>query len=363
MPFKSNACRWVAMAAALVCGFATGPSRAIAQAAPLRTFNVDIAQTSVSGLSSGAYMAVQFEVAHSKIVKGAGVIAGGPYFCAQGSVGTAIAVCSCTFAPLCRTADGATDVPALVDVTRRFEQNGAIDATSNLSTHRVYLFSGALDGKVPPPVVRDLAKYYKAFMPQANVKLVANVRANHAMPTASFGTPCNTSETPYIARCNFDAAGEPLKWIHGSLQPARTGRLGGTFVEFDQAEFLSDPTAHGLDTSGWLYVPASCSAGHECRVHVAFHGCRQGQHFSALSLPFAPIGAPFGKTFVEHAGYNRWADTNRIIVLYPQAVATLTNPQGCWDWWGYDDANYAVKAGRQIAAVRAMIDRIASGRK
>jgi poly(3-hydroxybutyrate) depolymerase len=348
---------------AAICWLATITLQAVAQAAPLQAFNVDIAQTSVSGLSSGAYMAVQFEVAHSSIVKGAGVIAGGPYFCAQGNLGTATAVCSCTtFAPLCRTADGATDVPTLVSATRRFEQSGAIDATSNLSNHRVYLFSGALDTKVPPPVVRDLAKYYKQFMPQGSVRLVGSIKANHAMPTASFGNPCNTSNTPYIDRCNFDAAGELLKWIHGSLQPARTGQLGGTFVEFDQSEFLPNPMTHGLDTSGWIYVPASCGAGQRCRVHVAFHGCRQGQNFSALSLPFAPIGAPFGKTFIEHAGYNRWADTNKIIVLYPQAVATFANPQGCWDWWGYDDANYAVKAGRQIAAVRAMVDRIASGR-
>jgi hypothetical protein len=44
-------------------------------------------------------------------------------------------------------------------------------------------------------------------------------------------------------------------------------------------------------------------------------------------------------------------------------VATLANPQGCWDWWNYDDENYAGKTGRQIAAVRAMVDRIASGRR
>ena len=95
---------------------------------------------------------------------------------------------------------------------------------------------------------------------------------------------------------------------------------------------------------------------------MALHGCRQGQSFSALSLPFAPIGAPFGRTFIDHAGYNRWADTNDIIVLYPQAVATLMNPQGCWDWWGYDGSNYAVKAGHQIAAIRAMVDRLTSAR-
>jgi poly(3-hydroxybutyrate) depolymerase len=39
--------------------------------------------------------------------------------------------------------------------------------------------------------------------------------------------------------------------------------------------------------------------------------------------------------YINHAGYNRWADTNGIIVLYPQAAASSgipLNPNGCWDW-------------------------------
>ena len=361
MNFKWQVVRWVLRVLATIAGVAPGFS-ANAQATRLQAFNVDIQQTSVSGLSSGGYMAVQFEVANSTVVKGAGIIAGGPYFCAQGSVSTATAVCSCTtFAPLCRTADGATDVTALAQATERFARNGDIDAPANLARHRVYLFSGALDSKVPPPVMRDLASYYRKFMPAANLHFVGNVKANHAMPTLSFGNPCSSSETPYIDRCRFDAAGQLMDWIYGPLQPARPGPLQGTFIEFDQSEFLASPTAHGLDNTGWLYVPQACQGGQPCRLHVAFHGCRQGQSFSPLTLPFAPIGAPYGRTFVDHAGYNRWADTNAIIVLYPQAVATFANPQGCWDWWGYDDANYAIKSGRQMAAIRAMVDRIASG--
>jgi poly(3-hydroxybutyrate) depolymerase len=68
---------------------------------------------------------------------------------------------------------------------------------------------------------------------------------------------------------------------------------------------------------------------------------------------------PFGTTFVRNAGYNRWAEANRIVVLYPQAEATPANPLGCWDWWAYDDPEYAKKTGRQMAAVKAMIDAIA----
>ena len=41
---------------------------------PLPALGADIAQTSVSGISSGAYMAGQFEIAHSKLVVGAAII-------------------------------------------------------------------------------------------------------------------------------------------------------------------------------------------------------------------------------------------------------------------------------------------------
>jgi len=65
-----------------------------ARAAPrLGGHGADLSETSVSGVSSGGYMAVQFHVAHSRLVKGAGVLAGGPYYCAQGSVWTATYNC------------------------------------------------------------------------------------------------------------------------------------------------------------------------------------------------------------------------------------------------------------------------------
>lgn len=40
--------------------------------------------------------------------------------------------------------------------------------------------------------------------------------------------------------------------------------------------------------------------------------------------------------YVSHAGYNEVGEANNIIILYPQVQPTgLTNPNGCWDWWGY----------------------------
>lgn len=42
--------------------------------------------TTVSGISSGAFFSVQMQVAYSSLIAGAGVIAGGPYYCAQGNM-------------------------------------------------------------------------------------------------------------------------------------------------------------------------------------------------------------------------------------------------------------------------------------
>ncbi len=98
-------------------------SQSGAQVVALPAFNADIKETSVSGLSSGGFMAVQFDVAYSSIIKGAGVIAGGPYFCARGNLNTATTVCSCTLSPFfCQVAPGGTNVPELIKSHRSERQ-------------------------------------------------------------------------------------------------------------------------------------------------------------------------------------------------------------------------------------------------
>lgn len=329
-----------------------------AHAAPvaLQKFNVDISQTSVSGLSSGGFMAVQFGVAYSSIVTGVGVIAGGPYYCAQGDVNIATTKCSCTGLPLfssCEVTPGSTNVKQLVAITDQRASDRAIDATANIAGQRIWMFSGAADSVVPPPVMDDLLDYYRNYGSESNIRYRNDIKAEHAMPTDSFGNACGELGKPYINNCGFDAAGELLKWIYGSLRPKNANGLSGRFIEFDQSEFVSDynPAAHGLDNNGYAYVPAKCdkNINQRCRVHVAFHGCQQ----NADSID---------DKFIRHAGYNQWADTNNIIVLYPQTTSHfLRNPKACWNWFDFNrnDPDYASKNGRQMLAVKRMIDRIA----
>jgi hypothetical protein len=170
------------------------------------------------------------------------------------------------------------------------------------------------------------------------------------MPTDFFGNGCATNGSPYVNNCNFDTAGEILKQLYGPLNAKNAGLLTGSFINFDQAAFWGNhnPNTYSMASSGYAYVPAACSSGQACRLHVAFHGCLQS-------------ASVVGTAYYQNAGYNRWADTNNIVVLYPQTIVTSNNPGGCWDWWGYEDVNFPAKSGGQMVAIKTMIDKIVSG--
>jgi poly(3-hydroxybutyrate) depolymerase len=305
-------------------------------AVPLPALKTDPNEVSVSGLSAGAFMAVQLHVAYSATFKkGAGVVAGGPFYCAEGSVTNATGRCM----------THATSIPVatLVSTTNSWAASALIDPVANLNASKVYLFSGTSDATVKPAVMNDLQTYYQSFVPAANTVYKNTIGAGHAMVTDDFGGTCSTTASPYINNCGFDLAGEMLKHLHGTLNARNNGTLSGSFTEFDQSAFV---TGHGMAATGWVYVPQSCATGTTCRVHVALHGCKQNV-------------ATVGDTYVRNTGYNRWADTNNMIVLYPQTSTAATN--SCFDWWGYDSANYAKKSGPQMAAIKAMVDKLGSG--
>jgi len=300
-------------------------------------------------------MAVQMQVAHSATVHGVGVIGAGPYYCAQDSV----------FAAMygCMTPGFWGRLPAtatLKSATESFAASGSIDATSNLGSARVWLFSGTKDTTVKPAVVAAAAAYFGQYVPQTSIAMERSIPAGHAMITADAGSACGITAPPYINDCDFDAAGALLKFLRAATQPPSSASQG-KLIAFDQREFAGgDAYAISMDDAGYVYVPQACER-ERCRIHVAFHGCEQGAE-------------TIGDLFARTAGYNRWADTNRLVVLYPQAIARygwggfgwnatfVFNPKGCWDWWGYTGPDYATRNGAQIRAVQAMIDRLARSR-
>jgi hypothetical protein len=94
----------------------------------------------VSGLSSGGYMAVQMQVAHSASINGSAIFAGGPYYCAESDLRIAETRCMRDF----RDHTG-TSVERLVKYTNDASMVGTIDNTAHLRDTRAYVFSGTLD--------------------------------------------------------------------------------------------------------------------------------------------------------------------------------------------------------------------------
>lgn len=311
----------------------------------LPAYKGDPRDTSVSGLSSGAFMAMQYQVAFAATVRGAGIVAGGPYYCAAGNLlNTTICMGQVANRP---------PVPTLmVASARTFAAAGKIDALDHLQNHRVYVFSGTNDRVVRRSAADAVVAFYRlAGVRDAALEYVNTVPAGHGLITPTYGGDCGITASPWLNHCTvagvgYDQAGAILEQIYGTLN-APTAALTGKIVTFDQQEFTSNGAR--MADEGYVYVPASCASGSPCRLHIAFHGSTQ----SAKAV---------GDKFYANAGYNRWADSNDMIVLYPQVNSSLLNPQGSWDWFGYTGANYATKSGPQLAAVRAMADRLLAGR-
>ena len=346
----------IVAAAALVGAAAT----ANAQDAALGAYNAPLTESSISGISSGAYMSVQFATAWSSVIKGVGAIAGGPFGCSGGAGSAALSTCM--------GGTPAADVGKLSKLIDTLAAKGAIDDPANIANQKIYLFNGYNDNVVMRPVSNWLDTIYTKRLGSTqagNLFYQTAIGAGHSQVTLDYGGPCAASSGSYIDKCGYDQAGVILQQIYGALLSPAPRAQTGMLVRFSQSDFTAPakPADYSMGEHGYVYVPADCAAGATCRVHIALHGCKQSYD-------------NIGEEFVEHAGYNQWANANRIIVLYPQTTPSLavppfgpTNPEACWDWWGYLDQDptvdprFLTKAGPQIATIKRMLDRLTSGAK
>jgi poly(3-hydroxybutyrate) depolymerase len=305
----------------------------------LGKYNVDPTSITVSGISSGGAMAMQFHVIHSRNVSGAAIFAGGPFLCARPGLFTA---------SICMLTPALVDVDRLIDGTMNLAYKGKIDDPAYLAGEKAWIFHGSEDIVVGPASGKKIQEFYEHFGTQ--VSTVFNIKANHGFPTENSGGPCGWVNPVFgfINNCKYDGAFESLNAMYGSLVKP-TGAVGtkDNIVDFDQLEF--DNILRTLDNSAYLYVPTACKSGAvQCKLHVAFHGCSSSTTY-------------VGYGYLTKTGYMDVAEANNIIILFPQ-VNTLLNPVHCWDWMGYSSiTNYANRDGPQIKAVYGMIDRIVNG--
>ena len=333
-----------AAAVALAALLAPAPAQAATAATPtLHTVAPtpgDLSRHSISGVyvagvSSGGYMAGQLQVAYSATVDGTAVFGAGPYYCAQNNAAQALYGCGDNSYP--------DHLGTLEADASLWSSYGWIDPVGNLSGKRVYAFHGGNDTTVKASVSDDGVAFYRHF--GASVTYDNSSSAGHGWVTPYGTLGCTATASPYLDNCGTDPENALLRTLLGSVSAPNTGQLTGTLVEFGQDGYAVNGWANGLsmDADGFAYIPAACTGSQSCRLMVALHGCAQSY-------------SDVGTAFVDRANLDQYADTNHMIVLYPQAMPSGANPYGCWDWWGYLGAtNYPIQGGAQVETIMNMV--------
>jgi hypothetical protein len=87
--------------------------------------------------------------------------------------------------------------------------------------------------------------------------------------------------------------------------------------QFNQTKYIVGGAS--LMNTGFVYIPTACQEnnGSNCTLHISFHGCNQNVY-------------AIGDAYVSHIGLNAWAESNKLIVLYPQAATSIKSPSACF---------------------------------
>ncbi len=314
-------------------------------------------QASVVGVSSGGYMATQLAVAWPERFSGLGVLAAGPWSCAQGSLSLALNQCM-------MTRRGAPSLDELEARRQRYIELEQVGSTEALSQLRAYLWHGEEDEVVEPQLGDLLAEQWQQWLASPDqLRVARSENAGHGWPIRlpSEAAPgpqewgdCRQGGGSFLLSCDDNIAGEMLDWLYPERAVSDAGESsrepedeqGGELVAFDQSEFA----VKGLADTGYVFIPEGCDAG-ECPVTLALHGCQMNAE-------------AIGDTFIRYTGLNAWAAAHQQIVLYPQAESSMANPQGCWDWWGFAESTWQLspqhdtRSGTQIGALLAMLDHL-----
>jgi hypothetical protein len=368
---------------------------------------IDSAQISVSGVSSGAFMAQQLHVAYSDIFSGMGSVAGGPFYCAQNMKPEDIA----TIKQQCMMGVGA-DLTADTYIAKAEElsKNGKIAPLANLKDDRVFIFNSQNDQVINPLLGNASRLFYNKFVDSDNIKAWANIPSfgpfypvAHGMPTTkslfdkfeNIGdsvTPCAPSNSqqyawfpnplvrgndPWIYHCNYGFLpgynlGKDIFWhLYGEMKNTHSFDPANLY-HFSQKPYVSDLDSdqalndHGIGSTGYAYIPTTCKSGKKnCKLHVALHGCQQFPEWKFKGKIGASVSGEeitFGDLFYKNI-YNDLAESNDIVMLYPQAHNVGTqesdiNPYGCWAFWALSDdetQTYYTREGREMKMIASMV--------
>jgi len=178
--------------------------------------------------------------------------------------------------------------------------------------------------------------------------------------------PKSAGWRPPINNCDYDMAGEILRWVYGT-EGVRERRpvVPNNLLAVNQSAFL--PTNWTVDKAlldplGYVYVPAACRLAKppeegaaevmsvprplfaaNCSIHVHYHPC--GGSIRDVGLSY----------MLENA-LPAYAEGNNMVIVYPQS-GSVKNPAGggCFDWYGAVGQDFDTRTGTQLNFVLRMI--------
>ncbi len=287
--------------------------------------SIGLAQSplTISGISSGGFMAAQMGVIYSSQISGVATVAGGFYFCAgnhmqdklkqaedlklfdlslyQTQIDTskviegrpqeivqispnnptyqAVGVCM-------QNPDKAKiDWPA-VDQN---ETDHLIDPTNLIRNQKILIYQGSGDHVVHPEMKDKLKEFYHEMkVPDSNLKLVGTTGAHNFPTDLKDQNSCFSQSVPYISSCQLDLAGEILKHLTGLQNPIRSlDREANEKNLYQVTQELTGPDANLRPKSvadyGYLAASDFClNHPEQCSVHVALHGCEMSDSFDSV---------------------------------------------------------------------------------
>lgn len=166
---------------------------------PDRKIYIDPNAVTVSGVSSGAYMAVQLHVAYSGTFQGVGAIAGGPYYCAENLPPSLID----TIKLRCMNGFIPPSAAPFIHEAKAAAAAGEIDNLSNLADDKVLIFNSATDQVINPGLGALSVIFYSGGIPipYTGVTIPGSTIANTPMdtgpsiPASPLSSTCSNSYT------------------------------------------------------------------------------------------------------------------------------------------------------------------------
>lgn len=306
----------------------------------------DPARVAVTGISSGAFMATQVQLAYPELFPRAAMLAGGPYDCA-------VIVRNC----LAPSEVSDTQMAYILDRVKTNVSRGLLGNPGNLQNGIAYVLYGTSDNVVGTAIAGSVTQFYKKLQLIYDLKGLAISEDigdfGHTFPT--YLSPpnlpvnyplghddCRKPIAPYLGHCNFDAAKAILQHLYPEAsageEPADTS---GALLTVD-ASTLGETAGAFIDDKAYAYVPSACNKDGSCGLLVVLHGCNQSRE-------------TIGETFVRNVGFNRWAADYHVIVVYPQTQVADGNYGGCWDWLGYTGENFDTRLGPQMRFIADIV--------